>query len=153
LQHLSPDLTTDRFYSDSKSSVIDPEKWKAYVASSGPYKNLGQHIVDAADAYRATGSREAAECAIRHAEAAATDGVLTGKMSSNQAYNVQGWVIGAICYRISQDTWQWTGPARAAARHPALDRERGFSRRNTTMTPDGRRRRATPKTITYIGLA
>ena len=96
LQRLSPDLTTDRFYSDSKSSVIDPEKWKAYVASSGPSKNLGQQIVDAADAYRATGSREAAECAIRHAEAAATDGVFTGQMSSNQAYYVQGWVIGAI---------------------------------------------------------
>jgi poly(beta-D-mannuronate) lyase len=94
--HLSPDLTTDRFYSDSKSSVIDPEKWKAYVASSGPYKNLGQQIVDAADAYRTTGSRQAAECAIRHMAAAAKDGVFTGKMSSNQAYYVQGWVIGAI---------------------------------------------------------
>src|SRR5580698_3293061 len=39
--HLSPDLTTDGFYSDSKSSVIDPEKWKAYTESSGPYKDLG----------------------------------------------------------------------------------------------------------------
>ena len=29
--HLSADLTTDRFYSDSKSSIIDPEKWKACV--------------------------------------------------------------------------------------------------------------------------
>jgi len=94
--HLSRDLTTDRFYSDSKSSVIDPEKWKAYVASSGPYKDLGQRIVDAADAYRTTGSREAAACAIRHMETAAKDGVFTGKMSSNQAYYVQGWVIGAI---------------------------------------------------------
>lgn len=94
--HLSPDLTTDRFYSDSKSSIIDPEKWKAYVATSGPYKDLGQQIVDAADAYRTTGSREAAECAIRHMDAAAKDGVFTGKMSSNQAYYVQGWVIGAI---------------------------------------------------------
>jgi len=94
--HLSRHLTTDRFYSDSKSSVIDPEKWKAYVASSGPYKDLGQRIVDAADAYRTTGSREAAACAIRHMETAAKDGVFTGKMSSNQAYYVQGWVIGAI---------------------------------------------------------
>src|SRR5271154_1499879 len=94
--HLSADLTTDRFYSDSKSSIIDPEKWKAYVATSGPYKDLGQRIVDAADAYRSTGSREAAECAIRHMEAGAKDGVFTGKMSSNQAYYVQGWVIGAI---------------------------------------------------------
>ena len=94
--HLSPDLTTDRFYSDAKSSIIDPEKWKAYVATSGPYKDLGQRIVDTADAYRSTGSREAAECAIWHMEAAAKDGVFAGKMSSNQAYYVQGWVIGAI---------------------------------------------------------
>ena len=94
--HLSPDLTTDRFYSDSKSSIIDPEKWKAYVATSGPYKELGQQIVDAADAYRTTGSRAAAECAIEHMQAAAKDGIFTGKMSSNQAYYVQGWVLGAI---------------------------------------------------------
>ncbi len=94
--HLSPDLTTDRFYSDAKSSIIDPEKWKAYVATSGPYKALGQQIVDAADAYRTTGSREAVQCALEHMQAAAKDGVFTGKMSSNQAYYVQGWVIGAI---------------------------------------------------------
>jgi len=94
--HLSPDLTTDGFYSDSKSSVIDPAKWKAYAESSGPYKNLGQVVVDAADAWRSTGSRAAAACALGHMEAAAHDGVFTGKMSSHQAYYVQGWVIGAI---------------------------------------------------------
>jgi poly(beta-D-mannuronate) lyase len=94
--HLSPDLTTSGFYSDKKGSIIDPEKWKAYAATSGPYKKLGQEIVDAADAYRETGSREAAGCAIQHMLAAAQDGVFTGKMSSNQAYYVQGWVIGAI---------------------------------------------------------
>ena len=94
--HLSPDLTTDGFYSDSKSSIIDPAKWKAYSETSGPYKNLGQVIVDAADAWRSTGSRAAAACALSHIEAAARDGVFTGKMSSHQAYYVQGWVIGAI---------------------------------------------------------
>ena len=96
VNHLSPDLSTDRFYSDSKSSIIDPAKWKAYVESSGPVKQLGQQIVEAADAYRTTGSREAVQCAVGHMEAAAKDGVFTGKMSSNQAYYVQGWVIGAI---------------------------------------------------------
>jgi poly(beta-D-mannuronate) lyase len=94
--HLSPDLTTDGFYSDSKSSIIDPAKWKAYAESSGPYKNLGQVVVDAADAWRSTGSRAAAACAVSHMETAARDGVFTGKMSSHQAYYVQGWVIGAI---------------------------------------------------------
>lgn len=96
VQQLSPDLTTDGFYSDSRSSVIDPTKWKAYAESSGPYKQLGQEIVSAADAYRQTGSRAAAECALLHMTAAAKQGVFTGRMSSRQAYYVQGWVIGAI---------------------------------------------------------
>jgi poly(beta-D-mannuronate) lyase len=94
--HLSRDLTTEGFYSDGKGSIIDPVKWKAYAASSGPYKNLGQVVVDAADAWRSTGSRAAAQCAVEHTVAAAKDGVFTGKMSSHQAYFVQGWVIGAI---------------------------------------------------------
>jgi poly(beta-D-mannuronate) lyase len=94
--HLSSDLTTNGFYSDSKSSIIDPEKWKAYAASSGPYKELGDRVVAAADAYLTTGSRIAVHCALQHMDAAAKDGVFTGKMSSNQAYYVQGWVIGAV---------------------------------------------------------
>jgi poly(beta-D-mannuronate) lyase len=106
INHLSPDLTTSGFYSDSRSSIIDPVKWKAYAASAGPYKELGQQIVDAADAYRATGSRDAAKCAVWHMEGAAKDGVFTGKMSSNQAYYVQGWVIGAaaIAYLKVRDS-------------------------------------------------
>ncbi len=94
--HLSPDLTTDGFYADSKSSIIDPVKWKAYAESSGPYKNLGDEAVTAADAYRTTGSREAAQCVLDLLNTAASDGVFTGKMSSRQAYYVQGWVIGAL---------------------------------------------------------
>ena len=94
--HLSRDLATEGFYSDSKSSIIDPAKWKAYSESSGPYKKLGQEIVTEADAWRSTGSRPAAQCALQHMMAAARDGVFTGKMSSRQAYYVQGWVIGAV---------------------------------------------------------
>lgn len=94
--HLSADLTTDGFYSDSKSSIIDPVKWKAYVESAGPFKKLGDEAVAAADAYRSTGSRAASQCVLTLLNAAAADGVFTGKMSSNQAYFVQGWVIGAL---------------------------------------------------------
>jgi poly(beta-D-mannuronate) lyase len=116
--HLSADLTTNSFYSDSKGSVIDPAKWKAYSESAGPYKNLGQVIVDAADAYRTTGSRAAAECVMQHMKTAADDGVFTGKMSSNQAYFVQGWVIGAIAigYLKVRDS----GVVTAAEKHAVL---------------------------------
>ena len=64
-EHLSPDLTTDGFYSDRKSSVIDPTRLKAYKETSGPYRNFGNSVVDAADAYRTTGSRAAARCVAR----------------------------------------------------------------------------------------
>jgi poly(beta-D-mannuronate) lyase len=93
---LSPNLTTNGFYSDGKGSIVDPAKMAAYARTSGPHKKLGQEIVDAADFWRSTGSRQAAVCAMRHMEAAAREGVLTGRMSSRQAYYVQGWVIGAI---------------------------------------------------------
>jgi len=94
--HLSPDLTTSGFYSDSKGSIIDPVKWKAYSESAGPYKKLGDLAVAAADAYQATGSRLAARCVLKLEKTAALDKAFTGKMSSNQAYYVQGWVIGAL---------------------------------------------------------
>ncbi len=94
--HLSPDLTTEGFYGDSKGSVIDPVKMKAYAESSGPYKNLGNVTVAAADAFRTTGSKEAAECVRLLLNTSAKDRVFTGKMSSTQAYFVQGWVIGAL---------------------------------------------------------
>lgn len=94
--HLSPDLTTNGFYADGKGSIVDPAKMAEYARTSGPYKKLGQVIVDAADAWRSTGSRDAAACALQHMQAAARDGVFTGRMSSHQACYVQGWVIGAI---------------------------------------------------------
>ena len=90
------DLTTSSFYADSKGSIIDPVKWKLYSETAGPVKQLGIDAVDAADAYRTTGSRQAAECVLTLEKAAALNKALTGKMSSNQAYFVQGWVIGAL---------------------------------------------------------
>ena len=57
----------------------------------GTLQNLGQQIVDAADAYRTKDSRDVAECPIRHMKGAAKDGIFIGKLSTNQAYYVQGW--------------------------------------------------------------
>jgi poly(beta-D-mannuronate) lyase len=98
--HLTPDLTTSGFYADSKGSIIDPVKWKAYAESSGPVKKLGNEAVDAADAFRATGSRQAAECVLTLEKTAALDKALTGTMSSSQAYFVQGWVTGAMAIAL-----------------------------------------------------
>ena len=95
--HLPVDFVTDGFYAlnDPTHSIVDPVRMKAYTESAGPVKRDGNEVVAAADAYRTTGSVAAARCVIAHIEANARNGSLTGKMSSNQAYYVQGWVLGA----------------------------------------------------------
>jgi poly(beta-D-mannuronate) lyase len=96
--HIVPDLVTDGFYrlDDPTHSIIDPVRQEAYRKSSEPVKNVGMQIVKAADAYRTTGSRRAAQCAVAQIITLAQDNALTGKMSSSQAYYVQGWIVGAI---------------------------------------------------------
>lgn len=95
--HLPVDFVTSGFYADNDPthSIVDPVKMRAYAESSAPVKRDGDVVVAAADAYRTTGSLAAARCVIEHVEANARNRSLTGKMSSNQAYYVQGWVLGA----------------------------------------------------------
>jgi poly(beta-D-mannuronate) lyase len=98
IPHLPADLTTDGFYrlDDPTHSIIDPVRQAAYNASSGPVKAEGQAFVAAADAFRATGSRQAADCVRTHLLALAQQNSLAGKMSSGQAYYVQGWIAGVF---------------------------------------------------------
>jgi len=96
--HIAPDLTTDGFYrlDDPTHSIIDPVRQAAYNQSSNPVKAAGMAIVTAADDYRTVGSKQAAQCAMTQIVAMAQQKSLSGKMSSSQAYYVQGWVVGAI---------------------------------------------------------
>src|SRR5271170_1509327 len=114
IAHIAPDLVTDGFYrlDDPTHSIIDPVRQEAYRKSSDGVKNVGMAIVKAADDYRTTGSRKAAQCAITQILALAQEHSLAGKMSSNQAYYVQGWVVGAIAiaYLKIRDTGMATPP-------------------------------------------
>jgi poly(beta-D-mannuronate) lyase len=95
---IAPDLVTDGFYrlDDPTHSIIDPVRQEAYKKSSDGVKAVGMSVVKAADDYRTTGSRNAAQCAMAQIVTLAQDRSLAGKMSSNQAYYVQGWVLGAV---------------------------------------------------------
>lgn len=98
LGRLPPDLLTDGFYrlDDPTHSIVDPVRQAAYRKSSDGVKAVGLAIVKAADDYRTTGSRQAAECAVSRIITLAQDKSLSGRMSSSQAYYVQGWVVGAV---------------------------------------------------------
>jgi poly(beta-D-mannuronate) lyase len=88
IAHIASDLVTDGFYrlDDPTHSIIDPVRQEAYRKSSDGVK---------AD-YRTAGSRGAAQCAMAQIVTLAQEHSLAGKMSSNQGYYVQGWVVGAV---------------------------------------------------------
>ena len=94
---LPEDFVTDGFYAtnDSTHSIIDPVKQREYNRTSGPVKKEGNALVAAADNFRETGSEQAARCVVTHLDGLAREHALAGKMSSSQAYFVQGWVVGA----------------------------------------------------------
>ena len=98
LPSIAPDLTTDGFYrlDDPTHSIVDPARMAAYKASADPVKAVGLALVREADAFRTTGSKAAAKCAVDHMTSLARQRSLTGKMSSSQAFYVQGWIGGAI---------------------------------------------------------
>jgi poly(beta-D-mannuronate) lyase len=98
LEPVSHDLTMDGFYrtDDPTHSIVDPVRMAAYTRAAEPVKEAGRQIVKAADTYRQTGSRAAAQCVVDRTLALAKADSFTGRMSSQQSYYVQGWIGGAI---------------------------------------------------------
>lgn len=129
--HLPVDFSTDGFYAfnDPTGSIIDPVRQKEYERTSGPVKNEGNVVVAAADNFRRTGSEAAASCVIHHMEVLAKDHALTGKLSSSQAYFVQGWVVGAeaIAY-LKVDGDHRTTAAQRALILPWLEKNADITR-------------------------
>jgi poly(beta-D-mannuronate) lyase len=90
------DIVAYDYYSDAKHSIIDPTRHAAYQAASKPYGDVEAAVVRAADNFQQTGSRAAAACVAHILSAQAQANSMTGSMSSNQAYYVQGWALGAV---------------------------------------------------------
>src|SRR5271165_1348376 len=93
--HLARDLDVDGYYVDSHYSIVDEARKKAYEERTQPFTHLSELVVNAADAYRTTGSQSAAECVISLLNVAAKDKALSGKMITSQATYVQGWSLSA----------------------------------------------------------
>ena len=107
---LPHDIVASDYYSDPKHSVIDPTRYAAYQAASKQYGEVEDAAVRAADEFQASGSRQAAACAAQIVIQQAQADAMTGSMSSNQAYYVQNWAIGALAV-----AWLKVRPAGEAA--------------------------------------
>ena len=94
--HVSPNLTSSGYYTDSHHSVVNQEEQEQYKEITAPYQEVVRKIIQSADAYQTTGSRAAAECAASLIDSAAKDRFLDGVMNGRQSYYVQKWLVGAI---------------------------------------------------------
>lgn len=92
---LPRDFATNSYYIDSHHSVIDPALKKKYEDSVAGVDDFSRAVVKAADSFRTSGSRSAAQCVAALLENAAKQKTLTGTMDGHQASYVQGWNLGA----------------------------------------------------------
>ncbi len=104
------DIVAFDYYSDPKHSAIDPTRYAAYQAASRQFGDVEEAVERAADNFQSTGSREAAACAAQILLEQAQAKSMTGSMSSNQAYYVQNWALGALAV-----AWLKVRPAGDAA--------------------------------------
>ena len=98
------------YYSDSRHSIIDPTRHAAYEAASNPFADVEDAAERAADEFQRSGSTQAAACVAQILMQQAQADAMTGSMSSNQAYYVQNWAIGALAI-----AWLKVRPAGPAA--------------------------------------
>jgi poly(beta-D-mannuronate) lyase len=119
LEALPKDIEASSFYSDAKHSVIDEKKYAAYKAASDQFAQVMKDAEKAADTFQKNGNRGAAECVLEILDAQAAAHAMTGTMSSNQAYYVQNWTLGALAV-----TWlkvREAEPGTAAQREAATE--------------------------------
>jgi poly(beta-D-mannuronate) lyase len=93
---LPADITASDYYSDSKHSVIDPVRYAAYNAVEKRFRDTMKVVESCADKFQRTGSKEAADGVLKILALNAQASAMTGKMSSQQAYYLQNWTIGAL---------------------------------------------------------
>jgi poly(beta-D-mannuronate) lyase len=93
---LPHDIVAADYYSDAKHSIIDPVRYAAYNAAQEVFRAQQDDVEAAADSYQAHGNLAAANCVIKVLKADTAADAMTGDMSTNQAYYVQNWTLGAL---------------------------------------------------------
>jgi poly(beta-D-mannuronate) lyase len=94
---VGPDITISGTLEDSsKQHLSEDVKSAVYLQSTAALKDLSARVVQAADVYRNTGSRAAAQCAANLIASAAASRAMTGYMSSNDAWLEQNNALHAL---------------------------------------------------------
>lgn len=140
---LSKNIDAFDYYSDARKSIINKKRYVAFKASKKKYAEVMKEAEKAADKFQATGNMQAANCVLSVLDAEASAQAMSGTMSSNQAFYVQNWTLGALA--VSWLKVRDAAPGTEAQRAQALDWMKSvalqtrdyFTRRHLKDTKDG----------------
>ncbi|RZA33522.1 MAG: alginate lyase, partial [Lysobacteraceae bacterium] len=90
------DIDANRYYTDARSSVIDPVLKARNEAAVRPVNDYLEFVARAADGWQRRGDGAEARCALDWLDAWARQGALLGKMSTNQSYYTRKWTLGGL---------------------------------------------------------
>jgi poly(beta-D-mannuronate) lyase len=90
------DIDANRYYTDARSSIIDPVLKARNEAAVKPVNDYLEEVARAANAWQVTRDPAQARCALGWLEAWAAQGALLGKMSTNQSWYTRKWTLGGL---------------------------------------------------------
>ena len=90
------DIDANRYYTDARSSIIDPVLRARNEAAVKPVNDYLEEVARAANAWQVRRDPQDAACALNWLDAWAKQGALLGKMSTNQSYYTRKWTLGGL---------------------------------------------------------
>lgn len=89
-------LATEGFYADRRGSVVDPTRKAARDKVVAIYETALRRVQASADAFATRADAAAGKCALRHLDAWAAAGPLTGRLATPQANYERNWYLAGF---------------------------------------------------------
>jgi poly(beta-D-mannuronate) lyase len=90
------DIDANRYYTDARSSIIDPVLKARNEAAVKPVNDYLEVVARSADAWQRKRDPQDASCALGWLEAWAKQGAMLGKMTTNQSWYTRKWTLGGL---------------------------------------------------------
>ncbi|OON64676.1 alginate lyase [Massilia sp. KIM] len=96
------DIDANRYYTDDRSSIVDPVLKARNEAAVKPVNDYLDVVARAANRFQVGGGQEDARCALAWLQAWARQDALLGRMSSNQSYYTRKWTLGGLALNYAR---------------------------------------------------
>lgn len=90
------DIDANRYYTDARSSIVDPVLKARNEAAVKPVNDYLEGVARAADAWQRGGKPADAQCALGWLQAWAAGGAMLGTMTTNQSWYTRKWTLSGL---------------------------------------------------------